>query len=106
MAFVDPPFNYDYRKRHFFDVKQEKIEKNIKKTDTKKKMLVRTSLTPNERMLQGIKKDLNSYKKMLQEEQMINKKLHSEIHHLSSENRKYKLQLLNILRAMDDSLYN
>ena len=106
MAFIDPPFNYAYRKRHFFDVNQEKIEKKFEKTNTKNKMLVRTNLTPNERILQGIKKDLNSYKKMLLEEQTVSSKLRSEIHRLSSENRKFKLQLLNIQRVIDEPSSN
>ena len=103
MDFVDSHFNYDYRKRYFFDVNQEKLEKNIKKTNTKKK-LISTNLTPNERMIQGLKNELNSYKKMFIEEQNFNLQLRSEIYNLSNENLKYKTQLQNINRIMDNSL--
>ena len=105
MAFGDPPFNYAYRKRHFFDVNQEKLEKSINKPNIKNNMLVRTSLTPNERMLQGIKKELLSYKKMLLEEEKVSLQLRSKIHHLSNENRILKTQLLNIQHIMDKPLY-
>ena len=105
MALGDPPFNYAYRKRHFFDVNQEKLEKSINKPDIKNNMLVRTSLTPNERILQGIKKELLSYKKMLLEEQNINAQLRSEIHHLSNKNNIFKTQLLEVQRVMDKPLY-
>ena len=105
MAFVDPPFNSDYRKRHFFDVNQKKLGKNITTPDIKNNMLVRTSLTPNERILQGIKKELLSYKKMLLEEQKVSLQLRSKIHHLSNENRNLKTQLSNIQHIMDKPLY-
>lgn len=104
MDFVDSRFNYDYRKRYFFDLHQKKLEKKIEKTDTKKKKLIRTSLTPNERMIQGLKNELNSYKKMFIEEQNLNLQLRSEIYNLSNENLKYKTQLQNINRIMDNSL--
>ena len=74
--------------------------------DTKNDRLIRTSLTPNERMIQGLKNELNSYKKMLTEEQNINLQLRSEIYNLSNENIKYKTQLQNINRIMDNSLFN
>ena len=62
----------------FFWCKSKKTRKKIEKTDTKKK-LFRTSLTPNERMIQGLKNELNSYKKMFIEEQNLNLSLHKYI---------------------------
>ena len=102
MSFVDPPFNTAYRKRHFFDMNQKKMENNIKKTDAKNKILIRTSLTENERIIQGINAELKSYKKMLLIEQDDTSKLRSELYRLSNENRKYKLQLLTIQRVIDE----
>jgi hypothetical protein len=92
----------EYWKRYFHDIKQRKIEENFKSYKEKHKTpLLRTSLTPQERNIIGIKKELLTYKNMLHNEQQKNNKLHGELFSISRENINYKTQLNNIQKQLD-----
>ena len=112
----DPPEGESYWKRHFDDKNRIRLEEQLKKygkpnnviyTNSfvtklpEKERIIRTSLTPNERMVIGVKKELISYKKMLQGEKQLNDVLRSELIRQENENRYYKTQITIIRKQLD-----
>jgi hypothetical protein len=112
----DPPEGESYWKRHFDDLNRIRLEDQLKKfgkpnniiyTNSfvnklpEKQRLIRTSVTPNERMVIGIKKELIAYKKMLQEEKQLNDVLRSELIRHEDANRYYKTQITIIRKQLN-----
>jgi len=98
----DNQIGIEYWKRHFNDIRQRKLEEKINLyKENNKKPLLRTSLTPQERIVIGIKKELLTYKKMLHNEQQKNIKLHGELFSISQKNLNYKNQINNIQKQLD-----
>lgn len=98
----DKNIGRDYWKRYFDDMKRNKLEEKYNiYNKTNNKMLTRTSLTPNERMVGGIKKELTSYKKMFHDEQEYNDVLRKELFTISQENVHYKTVLNNVIKQLE-----
>tara|TARA_B100001027_G_scaffold172551_2_gene123926 strand:+ start:87 stop:407 length:321 start_codon:yes stop_codon:yes gene_type:complete len=97
---LDSYHRIDYWKRYFDDERRTKLEnkmKQLKNKKSEKDILIRKSLTSDERMIISLKKELYTYKKLLQEQEQINNNLLSELSDKRSENNYYRLQL-NIIR--------
>ena len=94
-------FNFDYRKRYFFDENQRKIENKMDVNKSKPDTFSRKSLTIEERLIIGIRNELLSYKKMLEVEKQKNISLYNQLCRISNENIMFKNKLNNIKKQLE-----
>lgn len=102
---IDSSYRIAYWKRYFDDERRRKVEKKVKQLKHKKSekdILIRKSLTSNERMIISLKKEIRTYKTLLQEQQNINDSLLTELSNKQSENNYYRLQLNIIRKQLND----
>ena len=94
-------FNFDYRKRHFFDENQRKIENKMNVNKSKPYTLSRKSLTIEERLIIGFQNELMTYKKMLEVEKQKNISLYNQLCRISNENIMFKTKLNNLKKQLE-----
>ncbi len=114
---VEPSDRLAYWKRHFDDQKRVKLEKQL--TDKKyndnplyathfrnkvpeENRLTRKSITPSERMIIGLKKEINTYKNLLRRQQDSYDILLTKLSDKEYENSYYKIKIDAIQRKINE----
>ena len=113
---VEPSDRLAYWKRHFDDQKRIKLEKQLTEkkyienplyaTHFRSKVpeenrLVRKSITPSERMIIGLKKELNTYKNLLRNQQDNYDSLLTKLNDKEYENKYYKIKIDTIQKQIN-----
>lgn len=114
---VEPSDRLAYWKRHFDDQKRLRLEKQLtEKNDTEnplyathfrnkvpeEKRLTRKSLTPSERIIIGLKKELNTYKNLLRRQQESYDSLLTKLSDKEYENSYYKIKIDAIQKKINE----
>ena len=113
---VEPSDRLAYWKRHFDDQKRLRVEKlltekkynvnplyatHFRNKVPEENRLTRKSITPSERMIIGLKKELNTYKKLLHKQQDSYDILLSKLSDKEYENSYYKTKIDDIQKKIN-----
>jgi hypothetical protein len=113
---VDPSDRLAYWKRHFDDQNRLKLEKQLTdknyndnplyETHFRNKVpeenrLTRKSITPSERMIIGLKNELNTYKNLLHKQQDSYDNLLAKLNDKEYENKYYKIKIDTIQKQIN-----
>ena len=88
-----------YWKKHFDDERRLRVEQ--KQKTKKQNILIRKSKHPQESMLNSLQNEINSYKKMLSQEQENRDSIIAELHYEKERSNKQYLKLEKIKHIMD-----